>query len=371
MDFLQLNIWLISLILLSEGFMFKRRFKRYPTPPPPTTSVVQLTAQTYRAIVNDSVPITCPQNKIIRKRMSHSADSLQSMLIENGGAIIPQLIATEDDSSRKFKNLLNFGTFVDEEGIDNHFESVKSPLYKDKLEDDLRKWNHVINSIKSANNSKSANTTLLESISDIVHNNINTTIPAMEIHTTESSNSAIHHTISDFLVQNDITLQQLLDYVKSMKISTNPKILMSLQQHKFKRKKRNAGGSTSIQQYCVKKGAPVKNSLLSLCGECAVTTLLPQDRYPRKLNEAVCDNTDLTCLSFSGRPQGACIPGIINLTFLRRRPGSCRMMIRTGDVVDVDEWEPYTQRVRTGCHCAIDKRSYIIPRIDGFAPIVG
>ncbi|CAG2189319.1 AK9 [Mytilus edulis] len=169
----------------------------------------------------------------------------------------------------------------------------------------------------------------------------------MEIHTTESSNSAIHHTISDFLVQNDITLQQLLDYVKSMKISTNPKILMSLQQHKFKRKKRNAGGSTSIQQYCVKKGAPVKNSLLSLCGECAVTTLLPQDRYPRKLNEAVCDNTDLTCLSFSGRPQGACIPGIINLTFLRRRPGSCRMMIRTGEVVDVDEWEPYTQRVRT------------------------
>lgn len=88
------------------------RFKRYPTPPPPTTSVVQLTAQTYRAIVNDSVPITCPQNKIIRKRMSHSADSLQSMLIEKGGAIIPQLIATEDDSARKFKNLLNFGTFV-------------------------------------------------------------------------------------------------------------------------------------------------------------------------------------------------------------------------------------------------------------------
>lgn len=104
----------------------------------------------------------------------------------------------------------------------------------------------MINSIKSANNSKSANTTLLESISDIVHNNINTTIPAMEIHTTESSNSAIHHTISDFLVQNDITLQQLLDYVKSMKISTNPKILMSLQQHKFKRKKRNAGGRSQI-----------------------------------------------------------------------------------------------------------------------------
>lgn len=47
------------------------------------------------------------------------------------------------------------------------------------------------------------------------------------------------------------------------------------------------------------------------------------------------------------------------------------MMIKTGEVVDVDEWEPYTQRVRTGCHCAIDKRSYIIPRIDGFAPIVG
>ena len=104
----------------------------------------------------------------------------------------------------------------------------------------------MINSIQSANNSKSANTTLLESISDIVHNNINTTIPAMEIHTTESSNSAIHHTISDFLVQNDITLQQLLDYVKSMKISTNPKILMSLQQHKFKRKKRNAGGRSQI-----------------------------------------------------------------------------------------------------------------------------
>ncbi|XP_052099002.1 uncharacterized protein LOC127733726 [Mytilus californianus] len=342
-----------------------------PTPPLPTTTVVQLTAKTYRAIVNESIPITCPQNHIVRKRMSHSADSLQSMLIEKGGVFVPELMATEDDSARKFKNLLNLGSFVDEEDIDNHFESVKSPLYKDKLEDDLRKWNHVVYSIKSANNSNSANTTLLESTSDIVHNNINTTITDMEIHTTESSHSAIHHTISDFLVQNGITLQQLLDYVRSMKISTNPKILMSLQQHKYKRKKRNSQGSTSVQQYCVKKGAPVKNSLLSLCSECAVTTLLPSDRYPRKLNEAVCVDTDLTCLSFSGRPQGACIPGIINLTFLRRRPGSCRMMIRTGAVVDLDEWEPYTQRVRTGCHCAIDKRSYIIPRMDGFPPVVG
>jgi hypothetical protein len=64
--------------------------------------------------------------------------------------------------------------------------------------------------------------------------------------------------------------------------------------------------------------------------------------------------------------QGACLQSETHLTLLRRRPGGCRMSIHTGEKVYVDEWETYTQKVRTGCHCAIDKRSYLVGHYNPF-----
>lgn len=57
-------------------------------------------------------------------------------------------------------------------------------------------------------------------------------------------------------------------------------------------------GSITTKQYCLQQGSPSHGSFLSLCGECAVTTKLPADRFPRLLNEAICGD-DLTCLNIN------------------------------------------------------------------------
>jgi hypothetical protein len=57
-----------------------------------------------------------------------------------------------------------------------------------------------------------------------------------------STANAIEHKISDFLVQNKITLDQLLNYIRIMKIKTHPNILMALEQHGNRRTKRNTDG---------------------------------------------------------------------------------------------------------------------------------
>lgn len=348
MDITHLKIWLVYFIILTEGSVAKRRFRRYPTPPLPSLQPrLGFSLESFSAILNESIPSTCPENKPLR-RFSLSTDSLQTLLLDKGGTILPSLMATEDN----FKNLVNLGTFQNEDELDHIFPSTTPTVYKSHLEADLRKWNSLTNFLKSATS---------------------TSVGASHKNITERHRSMDYNDerkISDFLVQNNITLQQLLDYISSMKISTNPKILMGLDWHRNRRKKRNGDGSVSTQQFCTKQGSPTKNNLLSLCNECAVTTKLPPDRFPRLLNEVVC-GLDLTCLSFQGKPQGACRTSETHLTLLRRRPGGCRMMIATGEEVFVDEWETYTQTVRTGCECSIDKRSFLIQHMDIHDAIVG
>lgn len=56
------------------------------------------------------------------------------------------------------------------------------------------------------------------------------------------STSSVQRKISNFLVQNQISLDQLKYYVNSMGITTNPKILMSLERGRNKRKRRDSSG---------------------------------------------------------------------------------------------------------------------------------
>ena len=129
-----------------------------------------------------------------------------------------------------------------EEEIDHHFHSTDYPVSKHQLEADLRKWNYITDFLKSANNTLSA-TSKLNSEGNHLHNTSVTSTSKLGSSVTRHSSAefAIGHTISEFLLHSNITLNQLIDYVKSLKIRTNPKILMGLQ-IRTKRKKRNSDG---------------------------------------------------------------------------------------------------------------------------------
>lgn len=124
-----------------------------------------------------------------------------------------------------------------EEELDSHFPSTESPLYKHKLEEDLKKWSSIINRIKSANETLSAN-----SNSDID----NVTSIMSRPQRRPSNTASLHRKISNFLVQNQISLEQLKYYVDTVGITTNPKILMSLEHRRNKRKRRSVDGT-----YCL------------------------------------------------------------------------------------------------------------------------
>ena len=60
-------------------------------------------------------------------------------------------------------------------------------------------------------------------------------------------------------------------------------------------------GSVSREQYCQLKGSKTDDGFLHLCSTCAVITQLPDDYFPRFINEAVCKTGDSNCFLVNGR----------------------------------------------------------------------
>lgn len=118
------------------------------------------------------------------------------------------------------------------------------PFKKSQLEEDLRKWSSITDIHQSANNSSRANATISNYLRDnFYYDNLTRTAKGESLPTEDTStDNAIENKISDFLVQNKITLDQLLNYIRIMKIKTHPNILMSLEQHGNRRTKRNTDG---------------------------------------------------------------------------------------------------------------------------------
>ena len=62
----------------------------------------------------------------------------------------------------------------------------------------------------------------------------------------------------------------------------------------------NISGSISKEQYCHLKGSKTQDGYLHTCSTCAVITTLPDNYFPRFINEAVCKTGDSGCFVING-----------------------------------------------------------------------
>ncbi|XP_025096277.1 uncharacterized protein LOC112565166 [Pomacea canaliculata] len=100
------------------------------------------------------------------------------------------------------------------------------------------------------------------------------------------------------------------------------------------------------------------NGFLNLCSSCQVTTQLSNNFFPSVLNEIICNpQMNNTCINYRGVSHGVCAQSIFRIQMLRRRPGQCMTVDVHGTTMMVDKWELYSQAVRAGCECKLDKRS--------------
>lgn len=124
------------------------------------------------------------------------------------------------------------------------------------------------------------------------------------------------------------------------------------------RSKRNADGSKSRVEYCRDKGALTEDrKFVHLCTICAATTQLPDDMFPRYINEAVCKTGDTDCFTIAGTSHGQCKQTKFSLNMLRKKTGYCQMLLHEGEMLVFENWELVPQMIRVSCECTINKVS--------------
>lgn len=111
-----------------------------------------------------------------------------------------------------------------------------------------------------------------------------------------------------------------------------------------------------VDESCVNAGEPstYDPNYLHLCKVCSAKRILPQDRYPKVLNEVFCVEADNGCL---GNNNGKCVPTVFNVHILKKKQNVCRICVKDKEALAVDEWELYTQPITVGCECMLDKNS--------------
>lgn len=59
-------------------------------------------------------------------------------------------------------------------------------------------------------------------------------------------------------------------------------------------------GTVSHTEYCQRRGTQTGTGYMHMCATCALTTQLPDNRFPRFINEASCDSADCDCFTVEG-----------------------------------------------------------------------
>ncbi|XP_041477840.1 uncharacterized protein T16H12.9-like [Lytechinus variegatus] len=134
------------------------------------------------------------------------------------------------------------------------------------------------------------------------------------------------------------------------------------QQRRSPRSIRNSVGESTIG-YCENMGEPNDDGFLRLCGACMMTTELPDNYFPRYLNEVVCDPQQATagCLLGTGR----CADRTFELSMLRRTDECAPQRSATGGRRYVEHWEVVTRSVRVGCECELNPQSHLAAALVG------
>ena len=113
--------------------------------------------------------------------------------------------------------------------------------------------------------------------------------------------------------------------------------------------KRNAFPRTNRGR-CIKRGNfEADSGTKTLCHECNAITDLGPDRFPRFLNEIICDVSDTGCLGHQGR----CVQNVLYMKF--------KWDAQKVGLLKVHFWPEYHQAVRHGCHCQLYSQSAFDP----------
>ena len=107
---------------------------------------------------------------------------------------------------------------------------------------------------------------------------------------------------------------------------------------------------TEIRQ-CEDRGTKVYDTNLHrLCTECSATTNLGKDKFPKYINEVICDDADRQCAA----NMGLCFQRTLHLSFLRFEGEFVEdklLSIVVGKTVYKEVWESYAQELRSCCEC--------------------
>lgn len=102
---------------------------------------------------------------------------------------------------------------------------------------------------------------------------------------------------------------------------------------------------------CEDRGTKVyETNLHRLCTECSATTNLGKDKFPRYINEVICDDADHQCAA----NMGLCLQRTLHLSFLRFEGEFVEdklLSVVVGKTVYKEVWESYTQELRSCCEC--------------------
>ncbi|XP_069139852.1 uncharacterized protein [Argopecten irradians] len=349
----------------------RRMNPTYATPAPPVPD--------FDFMLSHSMPMLCPSTSIngVPRKMTLTNQQMLELLHANGGTFNPSLMATERAAADQFPNRISLTQYTEDAEVDSVYDFdpvMDNAITKQTLLEDLHKWSSLqefisngtisSTSVPSSQETSQPAETAPPTTQDFLHHESSTIDnnqqSAIIDGTLKAKLQQMQKTIEQLLHGNTIRSDDLMDLMNTFNISTHPRILQRVNlasDYGPQRVIRSADGSSSQPQYCRQKGNTTADGFLAMCDECAVTTTLSSDKFPPYLNEITCGQTDRTCLTVRGTPHGACKQSFVYVNMLRRRPGGCRMMIQNGKQVLIDAWEVYTQKIRSGCECFINKRS--------------
>eukprot|EP00794_Sanderia_malayensis_P005309 gene5309-5978_t len=114
--------------------------------------------------------------------------------------------------------------------------------------------------------------------------------------------------------------------------------------------------SVSTVRSCYDSGSVDQSTgNIRICPSCSAQTVLPENWYPRYVNEVICKPQDRVVFQGEAR----CAEKHFLITFLYNT-GRCIPVTHNGQTVHIEEWISSQRRVGTACECQITPGSFLI-----------
>ncbi|KAL3863544.1 hypothetical protein ACJMK2_005295 [Sinanodonta woodiana] len=297
----------------------------YPIPTLPGGISIQ-------GLISGSAPVDClhQRKRSATKRLPLTKEMMKQVFFHFGGKYESRYMATtESEALRQFTNMISLYDTDETSNVneDRHAKQLDQ-LSKQRLSEDLKTLHLWIEL-----NTDKANKSNLDRRKD----------------------ESVANRFFSLLAGKNLTSDYVMEVLN---LTVAPSVLLQLTKVDGV-VKRSTEATSSRMDYCRLRGSQTPDGYMHLCSTCAVTTTLPEDRFPRYINELSCDNNDRSCMTTGTVSHGQCRQSVFHLKMLRKKTGGCRLFVHNGQETVIDDWELYLQEIKNGCECVLDKRSYL------------